>query len=436
MSVRIAHPGAEPFEQAAAWRADLFPGKKGELYSPELSNLALILKRDPAWNGVIALDEFSGRVMKLQPPPFERGEPGEWVDVDDTRARIWFAQHGYRIQAQSRDVTAAIDHVADLNRFHEVRQYLTGLRWDGRARLKYWLVAYLDAEVSGDAQTRARRERYFEVVGTKWMISAVARVMRPGSKADYVLILEGKQRTGKSTALKILAGEKWFLDTPLKIGDKDAYQALRGKWIVELAELDALGRAEASAAKAFFSSAQDHYRASFGHRSASVPRQCVFAGTVNHRQYLRDDTGNTRYWPVACGSKIALTGEDSLTSMRDQLWAEAVHLYQQGHPWWPLPEEWPLLLEEQEQREIGDAWESPILRMLEDPLEDPETGRYTKPDQVTMAQLLGGALGLDKSRWTKAEQTRVGAIMARLGWKRTRSVTGYYYKRPPERSEG
>jgi putative DNA primase/helicase len=135
---------------------------------------------------------------------------------------------------------------------------------------------------------------------------------------------------------------------------------------------------------------------------------------------------------VACGSAIRLSGEGSLSAARDQLWAEATYRYRAGESWWPAPDDWPLLLEEQEQREIGDAWESRIAKWLEQP--EDEYAQIPR-DRASMAQLLGGALGLDTSKWTRAEQTRVGNIMTRLGWAKRREATGYYYARPPPTSD-
>ena len=203
---------------------------------------------------------------------------------------------------------------------HPVRDYLTALVWDGISRLDSWLITYLDAEDTP----------LIRAIGSRWMISAVARIMQPGAKVDHMLILEGPQGGKKSSALKTLAGAEWFTDELAEIGSKDAAQQMRGIWIIEIAELDAISRAEVSRIKAFLTRTTDRYRPPYERYVVEVPRQCVFAGSVNPETYLRDETGNRRFWPVRCGS----IDIDALRHDRDQLWAEAVARYRQGAIWW------------------------------------------------------------------------------------------------------
>jgi putative DNA primase/helicase len=394
---------------AANWKARLQRHPKTGLPLPTFFNVELILSHHPAWIGVLGLDEFSGRTVKRLAPPFpaRRASVGEWSDEDDRYLRSWLASEEH-LNVKPADVFEAVQTVAHTERFHEVRAYLEELRWDQVPRLCYWLAAYLGA-VESDYTAKA---------GTKWMVSAVARVFRPGCKADHVLILEGEQGTGKSTALKILGGE-WFTDAPFRLADREGWMVIRGKWIVELAELNTFNRAEVTAAKLFFSQYADRYRAPWGKRAIDVPRQCVFAGTTNQFVYLKDDTGNRRYWPVRCGD-VDLT---ELRADRDQLWAEAVALYRAGESWHPAADELKLFEEEQDQRMVQDAYSTVVRGWLAD---DPN--RLT----VTMADVLGHALKLDAGRWTHSEQTRVGQIMTRIGWKRVRwgSEREYLYVRP------
>lgn len=383
----------------ADWETRLQRSDKGNVI-PSQANVVSILTHRPEWLGVIALDEFSGRLLKRRPPPFDRPSTGEWGDVDDARLILWLSRQ-YRIEPRTETMVRAVSCVADLNRFHLVREYLERVEWDGKARLPTWTSDYL-----GTAATR-----YTMQVGQMWMISAVARIFQPGCKVDHVLILEGLQNIGKSSALGVLGGE-WFSDAPFRLGDREASMVIRGKWIVELAELDSFNKAETSAAKAFFTRRDERYREPWGRRAIDVPRQCVFAGSVNGETYLRDETGNRRYWPVRCGVHEGVSIE-GLRADRDQLWAEAVVLYRNGMRWWPAAEDRAMFAAEQEERYVGDAWELRISDWLDDP--DNRGNGW-----VRMSELLGRALGLDASKWTRAEQVRVGAIMHRLEWQRKR----------------
>jgi len=426
-------PSAGPPDELAADFAaqdfdpkrDLAGHPKTGIYLPTLSNTVAVLSRHQEWRGVIGFDAFSGRIMKRRPPPFS-GEPGEWSDFDDVRAQLWIEEK-FGFEPKKQTLMDAVLATADRGRYHEVRQYLDGLAWDGKRRMNFWLIEYLDSgplmEAQDTPEDRKRKDNtltYIMEAGRMWLLSAVARIYKPGCRADHVLILEGAQYIGKSSALAILGGE-WFTDAVLRIGDKEALQLIRGKWIVEMPELDSFNRAESSASKAFFSQFTDRYRASYGRRPADVDRQCVFAGTVNHDVYLKDDTGNRRYWPVLC-RKVDLEG---LRRDRDQLWAEAVHRFKAGESWAPMPGQIELFEQEQEQRYVGDAWEPVIRKRLV------ELGASsTSTDEV-----LTECLDLDKSKWSRFEQQRVGSILRRMGWQRRRGPNGsreWRYYRPED----
>ncbi|MNJ35501.1 DNA primase TraC [compost metagenome] len=378
---------------AGGWKDMLARSESGALIA-HMQNVELILSNDERWAGVIGYSAFSSKIVKLRAAPYG-GEPGDWSDIDDTRVMKWLAQQ-YNLRVKATHVIEAVSVVAHDNAFHPVREYLAKLEWDRVPRLGVWLHKILGVTLND----------YSAKVGKRWMISAVARVMRPGCKADTVMILEGAQGAGKSTAMSILGGQ-WFMDTPFTLGDKDAFQAIRGKWIVELGELDSFNKAESTKAKQFFSASTDTYRESYGRRTSDVPRQCVFVGTTNQDEYLKDATGNRRYWPVAC-TKVDL---DKLREVRDQLWAEAMFCYLAGDIWWVTREEEEMFSKEQEERFVVDEWEGPILEWLE----ASQIGETT-----TGGDLLSQALKLDSGHWGKPEQMRVGAIMHRLGWRRKR----------------
>ncbi|MBX8475389.1 toprim domain-containing protein [Pseudomonas cichorii] len=378
---------------AGGWRDHLARTEGGALIA-HMSNVELILGNDERWRGVISYSAFSSKIVKLRAAPYG-GELGDWTDIDDTRVMKWLAQE-YNLRVKPSSVIEAVSVVAHDHAFHPVREYLHGLEWDRVPRLATWLT-----DIMGVAPSE-----YVNKVAKRWPISAVARVMKPGCKADSVLILEGAQGAGKSTAMGILGGD-WFMDTPFALGDKDGFQAIRGKWIVELGELDSFNKAESTKAKQFFSASTDTYRESYGRRTNDVPRQCVFVGTTNQDEYLKDATGNRRYWPVAC-TKVDL---DKLREVRDQLWAEAMFCYLAGDIWWVNREESEMFSEAQDERFVVDEWEGPILQWLE----ESQIGETT-----TGSEVLAQALKLDFGHWGKPEQMRVGAIMHRLGWRRVR----------------
>ena len=402
--------GAAAFDERDVWagRNDrrLAADQRGAPLS-SLDNVVMILRNDSAWAGVLAYNEFSGMVVKRAAPPFDPTEPGEWTDLDDARLEIWLASiYGIRHLPESA-LQRGVMLAADQNRFHEVRDFLRGLSWDGTPRLAHWLHLYLGVEQS----------EYSALAGTKFLVGAVARVMRSPLpvKMDNVLILEGPQDAGKSASLKLLFSP-WFTDAQFELGSTDGNQIIRGMWGVELAEMDGYNRAEASKSKAFFSRETDRYRNPYGRKPVNVVRQGVFAGSVNPAGgYLKDPTGNRRYWPVKCGY-IAL---DELAADRDQLWGEALAEYTKGTVWWVRASEAAIFSEAQEERYIGDAYEARILRYLD------EVDVEGRKMEISTGELLGKALLLEVSKWTLNEQQRVGRIMARMpGWERRRKGGG------------
>lgn len=394
------------------WRDSLTRTGAGAI-KPDLYNVTLVLENDRRWRGVLGYCDFSYRIVKRRAPPIRDGRAGEWSDADSTRLRVWMAEQ-YGFTPKTGDTDEAVMLVAQSARFHPVREYLEGIMWDERSRVDRWLSRYL-----GAADTD-----YTRAVGRYWLLAAVARVMRPPVKADCVLILEGLQGLGKSTALEILGGQ-WFSDTHFALGEKDGYQQMAGLWICELAELDSFNKAESTRAKQFFGSKEDRYRPSYGRRTETFVRQCVFAGSTNQDSYLKDATGNRRYWPVNCSA----LDDGALRRDRDQLWAEAIHLYLQGHRWWPGEDEKHLFADEQEKRFASDAWEDVLKEFLSG-----ATATF-----FTVADLAHEALGMQNHQLKPPEEQRIGRVMVRLGWKRARprlSVNGLFlrrwgYERPP-----
>jgi predicted P-loop ATPase len=308
-------------------------------------------------------------------------------------------------------VYQAIALVAQERAFHPARNYLQSLSWDRVSRLNHWPQKYLGADDSP----------YAAEIGRMFLISMVARILSPGCKSDYMLVLEGPQGARKSTACGILGGE-WFSDSmpDVRSAGKDVQAHLNGKWLLEIAEMSALDKADAAALKAFVTRPVERYRPAYGRNEVIEPRQCVFIGTTNKAAYLRDETGGRRFWPV----KVGNIDTDSLARDRDQLFAEAVALYRHGVQWWPdAGFEAEHIRPQQDDRYEADVWESAIDRYL--------VGR----SQASIREITSQVLELDLAKTGTAEQRRVAAILERLGWQRGKRTAGARLWESPRGSE-
>jgi len=402
---------------------------KGRLRASEFNAYTILLNHQ-AWQGVLGYDLFADAVCKHKAPPIQNGEPGYWTDLDDARTKLWISEH-YGVEIPDSSIIKAVLLVADRHRFHKVREWLESLKWDGVSRVANWLRTYCRA--LGDYERSrmndeefGRLERYVRLISVKWLVAAVARIFEPGCKVDNMLVLEGDQGQAKSTALEVLASKELFSDAPVDFENKDTFILMFGKWIIEMGELDALNKADASSAKRFISQPVNRFRPFYGRRAQDWPRQCVFGGTVNYDVYLKDDSGNRRFWPVWT-EEIDLVG---LKRDRDQLWAEAVQLYRDGVIWWTLAEERPLFKEQEDRRYQDDAWHGKVVRYVNG-TDDPLLGN--RKDRVTTDELLEKAVKLDAGRMDRQAQQRVASILRRLGWVRKRESVGdrqWFYARP------
>ena len=386
---------AVPYE----WRKELIRSDKGKIL-PLLANAIIALRSAPEWCGVLAYNEHALSIATTRDAPF--GPVERWADHHTYLLVDWLQHHGICIHAA--DANAAVETVARDRSYHPVRDYLDSLAWDEVARIDDWLTLYLGADSS----------ELTCAIAARWLISAVARIYEPGCQADHVLILEGPQGQGKSTALRAL-GEPFCSDDIAELGTKDASLGTAGVWIVELPELDAMTRAEVSKIKSFVSRRTDRFRPPYGRRLVEAHRQCVFAGSVNHGEYLKDETGGRRFWPVTCG-RVDL---DALRRDKDQLWAEAVARYRQKEPWWlDTPKLIAAATVEQEARYQADPWESVISEWLDRRLKD-----MTRKAEVTTADALHEALSKEIGQWTRADETRVGGVLRRLRWEPVRRLS-------------
>lgn len=402
------------------WKRHMLLNEDGGIKSTSPQNAALVLEFEDNYSGVFAWNDFAKEAYVMRRPIWEDDDGSEWnvrkiQDNDVTRCAM--SLEFLRLSIKRNDMGAIIQSVAAKRQYNNVRDTLNALEWDGHPRLlggEYglehyapWLSKYFG--VQDNAINRA--------FGAKWMVGAVARAMEPGCKVDTMLIIEGEQGIRKSSAIRILAeaiAPNVFTDEISQIGSKDAGIDMQGVWIIEIAELDALGKAEVNAIKAWMTRRVDRFRRPYGKHAEDFPRTCVFAGTVNplaDSGYLKDATGGRRFWPVA--AKFADT--DALKEDARQLWAEAVHLYRKGYEWWLTPAEEKLASQVQSDRYEVD----PYADMIDDYL----TGRTA----VGINDVLGH-LEIPKERRTPQTARRVISQLARHGWKldRQRGV----YKSP------
>jgi predicted P-loop ATPase len=383
---------------------------------PNLASAMAALRNAPQISHCFALDEMQhAPVLRAPLPGSDCKAQAGWLprpvcDDDVTVLQEWLQAHAGLRKIGKDTCHQAADLRARECAFHPVREYLDALKWDGRERLKAWLPYYLGADALP----------YVEAVGRWFFVALVARIFEPGCKQDYVLILEGPQGALKSQACRVIGGP-WFSDSlPELIGGKDSQQHLAGKWLIELGELSALSRAEAAVLKAFITRQVERYRPAYGRKEVVQPRQCVFVGTTNEGSYLRDSTGNRRFWPV----KTSTIDVDALAHDRDQLFAEAAHLYKTGAKWWPDADfEAEHIKPEQESRYEGDAWEESIEKFVNGlPIEE---GRR----QVSVLTVARDALYIETARIGVSEQRRIGAILSRLKFVRGRTKSQRFYER-------
>ena len=389
-----------------------------------MKNLRTALERNPKLKGRLRLNLFSGRIDVDGELPWVRpGTAKTWSDDDAAQLRIYLEPFFGKIA--KNDILDAVAACASDQAYHPVRDYLNGLTWDGVPRLDTLLIDYLGAEDTP----------YTRAVTRKSFVAAVARIMTPGRKYDTMLVLVGEQGRYKSTVFMIMGGD-WFSDSLRTFGDKDSMETIQGTWINEVAEMQALAKAEINAVKMFLSKRSDYYRAAYGRYAIDRPRQCVFFGTSNTKECLTDTTGNRRFWPVDIDQQPRKKDVGSeLAKERDQLWAEAMAYWKLGEALY-LPQDL-----EKEARTVQEAhreqhpWEGIIVDFLREelPADWPKWDlpqrqswrgggvKYDGPlaprGRVCAIEIWCEALGKQRGDMRQRESREINGLLARApGW--------------------
>lgn len=393
-----------------------------------LGNIQLILEHDPNLKGIVYNQQLDGMEIRGKVP--WKHPSKYWRDADDAQL-ISYIEKRYCSFSQ-RNYQLAITKVADDRSYHPIREYLESLpEWDGQPRVDTLLIDYLGAEDTA----------YVRSVTRKTLCAAVRRVQSPGIKFDTMLVLNGPQGIGKSTLIARLAGE-WFSDS-LNLGDtkdKTAAEKLQGYWILEIGELAGLRKAEVETLRSFLSRQNDIYRAAFGRRATPHPRQCIFFGTTNAESgYLRDTTGNRRFWPVKTPGGGKKHSWDLTEAEVKQIWAEVLTFVQEGEVLHLSPEIEVLAKEEQrdamesDEREglvkdyldklLPDGWEDMELDERRAWLSGSKLPHFSKEGKVPRSKVCNmeiwcELLGRDQSGLKRADSNELTAILTKLGWVR------------------
>jgi putative DNA primase/helicase len=355
---------------------------------PIAANVARVLERHHDWIGAVWFDRFHQRIRT----DYGGGDPRDWTDADEVELLV-FLQRELGIPRMGIE---AVRQAVALNAQQRVRselyEWITQLDWDREDRIGLLMTMGFGAEDTD----------YTFAVGQAFMKMLAARAINPGCKADTMVIFEGDQGVLKTTGLRELGGP-YYGEISSALGTKDVQLEMRGRLLIEIAELEAMSKREVEAVKAFLSRQRDVYRPPYGRHAIESPRVAVFVGTTNEKTYLRDPTGARRFWPISCGEiDLEWIGEN-----REQLFAEARTRVQNGESWWEVPVD--KARREQELRYEGDPWEDPIERYVE------------LKDRVLMEDVLIDACELERGRHDKRAQMRAAHILRRLGWERGRA---------------
>ena len=424
------HP--EDVKEDIKWTEQMQMDERRKHFLPSPYNFGLIVRNDPRLAGKVRRDAFRGRDCVCGPLPWRTGQEADpfWNNSDDN-GLIDYVSRCYQLTGKQA-LLDANDLAMSQNTFHPVREWLESLGWDGVERLDSLLIDYLGAD---DSQlTRAMTRKHFT--------AAVARVMRPGCKYDYILTLIGPQGIGKSTLVKILGGE-WFDDSLTSIEGKEGMEQIRGKWLIEFGELTNYKKSTSEAYKAFISKQEDSYRPAYGRKVEIYPRQCVFFATTNEPAFLKGDTGNRRFWTVECDRDVPMKDVWSqLDQERDQIWAEAVQRFREGERLY-LPRELEKAAQERQEahnevaadertgiieafirREIPENWDQLGAKQRRDFFQYGNGGDVTalmetRPrETITAVEVLAECFGQPIDERTRYRTKEINQILRGFAWLR------------------
>jgi predicted P-loop ATPase len=419
---------AEPEAANSDWLEEMDLDGRGQTFLATAKNIDLILTNDAALKGLFALNQFDNKAYLMRSAPWRKlreSEPMRDVDLAGLRNYI---EKAFGIS--SKEKVADSFKLEILNRaFHPIRDYLNGLIWDQEKRVDRLFIDYFGINESAYAREAARKS----------LCGAVARVFEPGVKFDLVPVIVGEEGIYKSTFWRRLGG-RWFSDTFMKVEGKDALEQIQGAWIIEIAELAGLRKSDAESVKHFLTKQIDQFRAAYAHVSETHARQCVFVGTTNIRDFLKDPTGNRRFLPIMSNpDRIKKSVDlDLVGDEINQIWAEAVFYYMQGEKLYLGPEAAAqakaIQADHMESDERAGYIEGFLAKLLPNDwakwdlfdrqayFADTKATGNVKRTEVTVAEIWVECLGKQREDMTKYNTREINDILKTLGWKFSGSV--------------
>lgn len=427
----------ESVEENTEWALKLQRSETTGAVAKTTDNVLIILENDPLLKGRIATDDFSHRGVVLDTLPWDKNRTGRrpWDDNDESGAR-WYMEMTYGITGKDK-ITDALSLCGRNHAFDDVKDYLDGLKWDGIPRLDTLFIDYLGAEDN----------TYVRTVTRKAFTAAVARTYKPGTKFDIMTILAGKQGIGKSTILRKMGRYKWFTDSIRTFEGKEVCELIQGMWIIEISELEALNKVDSNRVKQIMAQEIDRFRAAYGRHVQDCPRRCIFFGTTNNSEFLRDFTGNRRFWPIDTGEHEPTKSVfNDLDNEVDQLWAEAVYRYRAGETL-TLPKELDEFAQTvQEEHRIVSAYEGIVRDYLERKVpsnwsrmtlaerqvflsgNDAGDRELVERDRVCALEIWREALGGELKGMRYNEAAEINGIISRIGgWERAKKPMRFGY---------